>query len=244
VALQYLAEAAERQEEFPATLREVIPSGEQLKITRQIRRLFTKLDGCTMDNQCGPSETHAVAGFLLPASVNDWTTLPPIGRPLSNVRLYVLDKLMRPVPAGAPGTLYIAGDCLSRGYLDRPDLTADRYVPNPFSERGERLYRSGDIVRYLPTGDVEWLRREDDQVKIRGFRVELGEVETALTNHTPVREAVVIARVESREEKRLVAYVVTEDGVEGSRKNCGKHCERSCRTTWCRVRLWYWKSCR
>ena len=93
-------------------------------------------------------------------------------------------------------------------------VATPRWLGYPFSERGERLYRSGDIVRYLPTGDVEWLRREDDQVKIRGFRVELGEVETAVTNHPSVREAVVIARVESREEKRLVAYVVSEDGVE------------------------------
>jgi len=117
---------------------------------------------------------------------------------------------MRPVPAGVPGTLYIGGDCLSRGYLDRPDLTAERFVPNPFSGLGERLYRSGDIVRYLPTGDVEWLRREDDQVKIRGYRVELGEVETALTNHTSVREASVVVREDVPGERNLVAYVVPE----------------------------------
>ncbi|HEX7330764.1 MAG TPA: amino acid adenylation domain-containing protein, partial [Pyrinomonadaceae bacterium] len=213
VALNYLATAAEAEGKWPTQLRQVMSAGEQLKITRPVRRLFQNLPGCTLDNQCGPSETHAVVGFLLPDSVRDWTALPPIGRPLSNVRLYVLDKHMRPVPAGVPGTLYIAGDCISRGYLDRPDLTADRYVPNPFSDRGERLYRSGDIVRYLPSGDVEWLRREDDQVKIRGFRVELGEVETALTNHTSVREALVIVREDVPGERNLVAYVVPESTV-------------------------------
>ena len=189
-------------------------AGEQLKITRHIRRLFAKLDGCTLDNQIGPSETHVVSALMLDGDVADWPELPAIGRPVSNARLYVLDKHMRPTPVGVPGLWYIAGDSLSRGYLDRPDLTAERFVPNPFSDSGERLYRSGDIVRYLPAGDIEWLRREDDQVKIRGYRVELGEIEAAFANHASVREAVVIVRVESREEKRLVAYVVSEGGVE------------------------------
>ncbi len=213
VALQFLAEAAERDEEFPTSLREVIASGEQLRITRHIRNLFARLKGCTLDNQIGPSETHVISALLLAGDAAEWPDLPAIGRPVSNARLYVLDKQMRPTPIGVPGLMYIAGDSVSRGYLKRPEMTAERYVPNPFSDSGERLYRSGDVVRYLPTGDLEWLRREDDQVKIRGYRVELGEIEAAFANHPSVREAVVVVRVEARGEKRLVAYVVSEREV-------------------------------
>ncbi|HEX7313565.1 MAG TPA: amino acid adenylation domain-containing protein, partial [Pyrinomonadaceae bacterium] len=210
VALNYLAEAAESQDVWPRNLRQIMSAGEQLKTTRPLRLLFENLPGCTLDNQCGPSETHAVAAFMLPASVSDWPTLPPIGRPLANARFYVLDAHMRPAPAGVPGELYVGGACLSRGYLNHPDMTAERFVPNPFSAGGERLYRSGDVVRYLPGGDVEWLWRKDEQVKVRGFRVELGEVETALANHARVRAVSAMVREDVPGDKRLVAYVVPE----------------------------------
>jgi amino acid adenylation domain-containing protein len=211
VALNYLAEAAESQGVWPQSLRQIMSAGEQLKTTRPVRLLFEQLPGCTLDNQCGPSETHAVAAYMLPQAVSNWPALPPIGRPLSNVRLYVLDAHMRPTPAGVPGELYIGGVCLSRGFLDRPELTAERFVPHPFSEHGERLYRSGDVVRYLPSGDIEWLWRKDAQVKIRGFRVELGEIETALNSHRSIRDACVIVRQVVTGDQRLVAYLVTDD---------------------------------
>ncbi|HEV7376647.1 MAG TPA: amino acid adenylation domain-containing protein, partial [Pyrinomonadaceae bacterium] len=210
VALNYLAEAAESRGVWPRSLRQIISAGEQLKTTRPLRRLFENLPGCTLDNQCGPSETHAVAAFMLPAAISEWPALPPIGRPVANVRLYILDAHMRLAPVGVPGELYIGGNNLSRGYLNRPDLTAERFVPDPFSESGERLYRSGDIVRYLPSGDVEWLWRKDEQVKIRGFRVELGEIETALASHDSVRDATVLVREDAPGDKRLVAYLVAE----------------------------------
>jgi amino acid adenylation domain-containing protein/FkbM family methyltransferase len=212
VALNYLAEAAEAQGVWPRRLRQIMSAGEQLKTTGPVRRLLENLPGCTLDNQCGPSETHAAAALMLPDAISEWPALPPIGRPLANVRFYVLDERMQLVPAGVPGELYIAGVCHSRGYLDRPEMTAERYVPNPFSDCGERLFRSGDIVRYLPSGDVEWLWRKDEQVKIRGFRVELGEIENLLAGHESVSEVCVVAREEVSGDKRLVAYVVGREG--------------------------------
>lgn len=211
VALNYLAEAAEAVGIWPHSLRQIMSAGEQLKTTGSVRKLLENLPGCTLDNQCGPSETHAVAAFMLPDAISEWPALPPIGRPLPNVRFYVVDERMQLVPAGVPGELYIAGVCHSRGYLDRPGMTAERYVPNPFSDCGERLFRSGDIVRYLPSGDVEWLWRKDEQVKIRGFRVELGEIETLLAGHESVSDVCVIVREDVPGDKRLVAYVVGKE---------------------------------
>jgi amino acid adenylation domain-containing protein len=214
VALQYFAEAAERQQEFPTTLRQVTVMGEQLKITRHIRSLFAKLEGCTLDNHYGPSETHVISAFRLDGEVADWPELPAIGQPIANTQMYLLDERMQPVPMGAAGELYIGGDALARGYLNRAEATAEKFLPDPFTVGGSRLYRTGDRGRYLADGNIEFLERRDHQVKVRGFRVELGEIEAALMEQETVREAAVTARAESREEKRLVAYVVSEGGVE------------------------------
>ena len=133
----------------------------------------------------------------------------PIGRPLANAQIHLLDSHLQPVPVGVPGELYIGGARLARGYLNRPDLTAERFIPDPFSSQaGARLYKTGDMARYLPTGDIEYLGRIDHQVKVRGFRIELGEIETVLAMHPAVREAVVTAQDESNDEKRLIAYLV------------------------------------
>jgi amino acid adenylation domain-containing protein len=138
-----------------------------------------------------------------------------IGLPIANSRAYVLDRHRQPVPVGIPGELYIGGDNVARGYWNRPELTAERFLRDPFRV-GARIYRTGDRARFLPYGDIQFLGRFDDQVKIRGFRIEPGEIETALTQHPGVREAVVVAREDLHGQRRLVAYVVGKEGMPGS----------------------------
>jgi len=210
VALQQIAEVYCEQPELFASLKMVIVAGEQPTITRPIARLFDQLKGCIFHNLYGPSETHVATGFMAKHPPHDWPTLPPIGRPIANTEIYVLDAEMQPAPIGVVGEVYIGGDCLARGYLNRPSATAEKFIPNPFGARGTRLYKTGDLARYLNDGNINFLGRADHQVKIRGHRIELSEIEIALGRHSCVRDAVVMAREDMPGEKRLVAYVIAD----------------------------------
>ena len=144
----------------------------------------------------------------------------PIGRPLSNIQVYILDTFLQPVPVGVAGELHIGGAGLARGYLNRPELTQEKFIPDPFSNYSDsRLYKTGDLARYLPDGNIEYLGRIDNQVKIRGFRIELGEIETVLSQYSAVKTAIVMAREDETEQKRLVAYVVSQaEGISAQQE--------------------------
>ncbi len=212
VALQYLSEIATTENIALPDLRYFIAAGEQLKITPTIRRFFEQLGDCAVDNHYGPSETHVVCTYMLEGPPSTWPELPPIGKPMNNARIYVLDKQMQPAPFNAVGEVYIGGAQLARGYLNQPALTAERFIPDPFSsnEPGRRLYRTGDLARLRPDGNFEFIGRNDFQIKLRGHRIELGEVELALRREQLVREAVVKTHTNVRGEASLVAYLLVE----------------------------------
>ncbi|MEA2692845.1 MAG: hypothetical protein QOJ16_2232, partial [Acidobacteriota bacterium] len=214
-ALKHLAEVAAAQERLPGDLNQVITAGEQLQVNPAVRGLFARLPGCSLHNQYGASETHVITALTLTGSAADWPAIPSVGRPIVNVRIYLLDADLQPAPIGVPGELYAAGACVARCYLNDPVLTAQKMVPDPYSaEPGARLYRTGDSARYLAGGRIEYHGRIDTQVKIRGFRVELGEIDTVLASHPAVRDAAVVAQAAGAEGRKLVAYVVLEEGGE------------------------------
>ncbi|MCM3906014.1 MAG: amino acid adenylation domain-containing protein [Pyrinomonadaceae bacterium] len=162
-----------------------------------------------LTNLYGPTETTVVATWAPVFTGADQEIDPPIGRPLANTQIYLWDESLQPVPIGVPGEVHIGGAGVARGYLNRAQLTAEKFIPDPYSDiPGGRLYRTGDLARYLSDGSIEYLGRLDNQVKLRGFRIELGEIEAALNGHDAVREAVVIDREDVPGEKRLVAYLV------------------------------------
>ncbi len=213
VALQNLAEASRESATVPDSLKQIITAGEQLQITPGLIHLMNSLRGCVLQNQYGPTESHVVTAYSLQGSTETWPPLPPIGRPINNTQIYLLDPSMQPVPVGISGELYIGGVCLAREYHRRPDLTAEKFVPNPFDPHGKsRLYRTGDLARYLSDGQIEFLGRIDHQVKIRGFRIELGEIESLLSQYEDVKDVVVMARDDQGGVKRLVGYVVPKPG--------------------------------
>jgi amino acid adenylation domain-containing protein len=208
VMLEELARVARDRPGARPPLLEVITAGETLRITPAIRDLFAGLPNCRLMNQYGPTETHVVTAHELTGQPTHWPELPPIGRPIKNARIFILDERLQPVATGVAGELCAAGISLARGYWKRPDLTAQRFVAALSSDGAdERLYRTGDLCRRLPDDSIEFLGRLDHQVKIRGHRIETGEVEAALLRHAFIKECVVVAHG-SDSDRHLVAYVV------------------------------------
>ncbi len=212
VALQYLAEAVERTGEVPSSLKEVFTSGEQLKITPAVANFFKQLPGCRFCNQYGPTEGHVVSELELKGDPSAWPALPNIGKAIDNVTLLVLDEEMMSVRKGEEGDLYLGGACVATGYIGRDDLTAERFLADPF-EPGGRLYRTGDRAVELPNGEIDYKGRIDGQVKVRGYRIELGEVEVALEKHASIEQAVASVREDRPGLKRLVGYYVAKKDV-------------------------------
>ncbi len=194
--------------EVPKSVRTINLAGEPLKGSL-VRTIYEKTSVEQVYDLYGPSEDTVYSTF----SKRNIDSPETIGKPIANTQVYILDPHLHLVPIGVPGELHIGGDGLARGYLNRPELTKERFIPNPFNKNPQaRLYKSGDLARFLPDGQIEFLGRLDHQVKIRGFRIELGEIESALALHPDIRESVVSAKSEQTEDKRLVAYLVSSSG--------------------------------
>jgi len=213
IAPSHLATLHQNGDPFKLMPRKVLMiGGEAPRVT--FAEELRSLAQCSIFNHYGPTETTVgVTTYQVDETVKDLRSVTlPIGRPLPNVQAYVLDQHMEPAPLGVAGELYIGGKNVSRGYLNSPQLTAEKFVPDPFSaEVGARLYATGDIARYLADGELEFLGRLDQQVKVRGFRIELAEIETALREHEGVREAVLAAHADKNGDTHLVAYVVAAE---------------------------------
>lgn len=208
VALQALADAAISSGKFPACLQEIMTAGEQLKITYQLRIFFASLNNCRLFNQYGPTECHVVSEFQLNDDPANWPMLPSIGKPIANTSIFILDERQRVVANGQTGELCIAGKCLAEGYLGNERLTKEKFIfIQPSGTGSIRAYRTGDMARYLPDGNIEFLGRKDEQVKISGHRIELAEVELALNKLSGIQQAVVIASNHFSEQPQLVAYL-------------------------------------
>jgi len=193
------------------TLKQVSFGGEACD-PNSVRKVVRAAPPKELLNVYGPTENTTFSTWYLIKDVPEGAHTIPIGRAIANSTIYVLDKNLRPVPVGVPGELYCGGDGLAQQYYNRPDLTAEKFIPDPFShEPGARLYRTGDLVKWLPDGNIEFMGRIDQQVKIRGFRIELGEIESLLRNHPGLQDAAVIAREDQPGVKRLVAYVVPDE---------------------------------
>ncbi len=189
---------------LPASVRTVNLAGEPLQ-NQLVQQIYQNDRIQKVLNLYGPSEDTTYSTFV---QVNKDSNVT-IGRPIANTQIYLLDTKLQPVPIGVPGEIYTGGDGLARGYLNRPELTKERFISNPFNNKlNSRLYKTGDLARYLPDGNLEYLGRIDHQVKIRGFRIELGEIENALLKHPAVREIVVLAREDKPRVQKLVAYIV------------------------------------
>ncbi len=227
VGLQMLADGVAQitadvkdSKSFAYALQEINVAGEQLRIDDKIKGLFQCLQHCRLNNHYGPTETHAASAFHLGADSDRWPLLPPIGQPIANAQIYILDTHEQFVPVGVTGELYIGGTGVARGYWNRPELESKRFLRNRFvKEEGARMYRSGDLGRWRPDGTIEFIGRNDSQVKIRGYRVELGEIEAMLQRQSGVQGCAVVVKTGANGGKRLVAYVVGKKNHEELRRD-------------------------
>jgi amino acid adenylation domain-containing protein len=215
--LQALLQSSEGKDILP---RKYLVMGGETFTPAMAEKIFACGGTCEVFNHYGPTET-TVGSLTLRLEDFDWMNSQaasiPIGRPIANTRIYVLDSRLQPVPTGSIGELYIGGDGVTAGYLNQPEKTDERFVRNPFdADPASRMYRTGDLARFLPDGNVEFLGRSDDQVKIRGFRIELGEIESVLSAKSGVKQSVVLAKEDVRGDKRLIAYVVADQSQNNS----------------------------
>ena len=196
----------ERLEDLKS-LDQLLVGGDVLSISH-VHNFRQAVNNCHLINGYGPTEnTTFTCCYLIPELAQQGTSVP-IGRPITNTQVYILDSCLQPVPIGVLGEIYIGGDGLARGYLKRPELTAEKFIPNPFGSG--KIYKTGDIARYLPDGNIEFIGRIDNQVKIRGFRIELGEIEAVLRQHPNVLNVVAIVREDNLKDKRLIPYIVPQ----------------------------------
>ncbi|MEA5517932.1 non-ribosomal peptide synthetase [Limnoraphis robusta] len=195
-------------------VRQLLAGGDILSVVH-VNKLLKKIPNCKLVNGYGPTESTTFSCCYSITNIAQISQSVPIGYPIYNTQIYVLDRYFHPVPTGVPGELYIGGDGLARGYLNRADLTAEKFIPNPFNPQitSHRLYKTGDLVRYKQDGTLEYLGRLDNQVKVRGFRIEIGEIEAVLTQHSSVQDVAVITDNQPVK-KRLIAYVVLDKNSE------------------------------
>ncbi|UOE52115.1 amino acid adenylation domain-containing protein [Mucilaginibacter sp. SMC90] len=214
VVLQYLTEAAIANNYIPGSLKEVMTAGEQLKITPQIVSFFNALPACVLFNQYGPTETHVVTELKLSGDASLWPALPSIGIAISNTEIILLDENLKRVTGDETGELCVSGISLANGYLNKPELTAEKFIDWKEGDKTIRIYRTGDLARFMDDGNIEYLGRRDTQVKIRGNRVEIGEIEVLINQLDNIKQAVVTAPADAAGQKRLVAYLVSSGDKE------------------------------
>jgi len=204
---------------LPPSVLKVIPFKENENNITELETIIVAGESCPSElvnkwskgrrfvNAYGPTETTVCASMHI--CKGKYSNIPPIGKPIYNFKLYVLDKKLLPMPVGVPGELFISGPGLARGYLNKPELTAERFIPNPFTNaKGDRIYKSGDLARWLPSGEIEFIGRIDDQIKLRGFRIELGEIESAIRQDKVIKDVVVDIKKDSKNDDRLIAYII------------------------------------
>ncbi|WNE94148.1 amino acid adenylation domain-containing protein [Streptomyces luomodiensis] len=227
LVIDAVCEAATAQRLQLPHLTDLVQAGEALTPHGAIRAFCADRPGRRLHNHYGPAETHVVTACPLPADPAAWPPgAPPIGRPVDNTAVRLLDAWLNPVPPGVAGELYIAGAALARGYIGRPDRTAERFVPDPYGPPGTRMYRTGDLARLTRDGHLVYLGRTDAQVKVRGFRIEPGEIEAVLTAAPGVARAAVVVREDRPGDRRLVGYVAAGSGGEPRPDRLREHAAR------------------